>query len=153
MLMKRNNKNGIIEVMYDSSNILSSIYDEDNTNDLIIVFKNGGKYKYPKVSKADYMRFEMAESQGVVFNSHIKKYAFEKLENISVDDLMSKLNESNELKNTEKERAIKAKRDFILSKIKQIAEFDENVMDEVLLTQFSILKQLLEKYLNIRNED
>lgn len=152
MLMKRTNIEGIVESTYDSSNILSSIYNED-TNDLIIIFKNGGKYKYPKVSKSDFMRFEMAESQGVVFNTHIKKYSFEKLDNVDLEELMSKLNENNELKRTEKERAIKAKRNFILEKIKQIAAFDENVMDEVYITQFTILKNLIDGYLNIETQE
>lgn len=91
MLLKRQEKNGLIRGLYESSNILASTYNE-STNDLEIIFKSGTKYKYSNVSKSDYMRFEIAESQGVVFNSHIKKYAFEKLENVDVNEIISEAN-------------------------------------------------------------
>ena len=79
MLLKRQEKDNIIKAMYDSTNILASIYNRD-TNDLTLIFNKGTQYKYPKVSMTDYTRFELAESQGKVFNTHIKQYAFEKLE-------------------------------------------------------------------------
>lgn len=148
MLLKRNEKNGIVEAMYDSSNILSSIYDLD-TSDLVIVFKNGGKYKYPKVSKSDYMRFEIADSQGVVFNSHIKKYSFEKLENIDLEILMTKLDESKKLLAEEKNAILLAKRKLLMSKIKQISSFNEDIMNDVLINELSNLKKLIDEYINI----
>jgi hypothetical protein len=79
MLLKRQEKNGKIKSIYKSSNVCASTY-ETATKDLTIIFNNGSQYKYAGVTNADYMRFEIAESQGVVFNSHIKKYSFEKLE-------------------------------------------------------------------------
>jgi hypothetical protein len=87
MILKRQEKDGIVKAMYDSSNIVASIYN-NNTSDLEIIFKAGTKYRYPKVSKSDYMRFEIAESQGVVFNTHIKKYTSEKLANVDISQIL-----------------------------------------------------------------
>ena len=87
MLVTRKEENSIIEVTYNSSNILSSSYDKLSQT-LIITFKGGKRYKYPKVKPTDYLRFEIADSQGSVFNTHIKSYAFEKLEDINPDQLI-----------------------------------------------------------------
>ena len=75
MLLKRTVNDDVIRGIYNSSNILVSEYNQKN-NDLTIIFKYGGKYKYTNVSKTDFTRFEMADSQGKVLNSTIKKYAF-----------------------------------------------------------------------------
>jgi hypothetical protein len=82
MLLKKVEKDNLIKALYESSNILASIYDS-TTGNLEIIFKAGTKYKYPNVSKTDYMRFEIADSQGAVFNTHIKKYTYEKLANVN----------------------------------------------------------------------
>jgi hypothetical protein len=87
MILKRQEKDGIVKAMYDSSNIVASIYNNE-TSDLEIIFKAGTKYKYPNVSKSDYMRFEIAESQGAVFNTHIKKYTYEKMANVDVSKIL-----------------------------------------------------------------
>ena len=87
MILKRQEKDGIVKAMYDSSNIVASIYNNNNS-DLEIIFKAGTKYRYPSVSKSDYMRFEIAESQGVVFNTHIKKYKAEKLANVDISQIL-----------------------------------------------------------------
>jgi hypothetical protein len=80
MLLKRVEKENIVKSIYDSSNILASKYDK-TTKDLTITFKRGAQYKYIGVSSSDYMRFETAESQGAILNSHIKgKFVTEKLE-------------------------------------------------------------------------
>jgi hypothetical protein len=78
MLLKKQEKDNKIKAMYNSSTILASIYNTD-TNELTVIFKNGGQYKYAPVTNTDYVRFESADSQGIVLNSHIKKYTFEKL--------------------------------------------------------------------------
>lgn len=78
-LIKRIEKDDEVLVTYDSSNILSSKFDK-KTNDLTITFKKGKQYLYENVSNTDYMRFEIAESQGKVFNSHIKQYKTKQLE-------------------------------------------------------------------------
>ena len=71
MILKKQEKNGVVKALYDSSNIVASIYNPA-TSDLDLIFKAGTKYRYNGVSKSDYMRFEIAESQGTVFNTHIK---------------------------------------------------------------------------------
>ena len=81
MIISRVENNGIVNGLYNSSNILASEYNK-TSKDLIITFGYGGKYKYLEVSLTDFTRFESAESQGKVLNSHIKtNYGFEKLEN------------------------------------------------------------------------
>lgn len=82
MILKRQEKNGLIKAIYDSSNILASTFDTV-TSDLTLIFKAGTQYRYNNVAKTDYLRFEVAESQGAVFSSHIKKYDFTKLEPIN----------------------------------------------------------------------
>lgn len=77
MLLKRTQKENLIEATYDSSNILSSKYDKDSKK-LTITFKRGVQYTYMDVSASDYLRFETAESQGAILNSHIKSHSFEK---------------------------------------------------------------------------
>jgi hypothetical protein len=94
MILKRQEKDNAIVALYDSSNILGSVYD-NTTGDLTLIFKGGREYKYSNVSKSDYMRFELAESQGDIFNTHIKKYPFEKL---GVTDISSLITEVDELK-------------------------------------------------------
>ena len=147
MIIKREENNGIVEAMYDSSNILSSLYDT-NSNSLIIIFKNGGKYRYPNVSKSDYMRFEIAESQGVVFNTHIKKYSFEKLDNIDLEVLMNKIKESKQLLSEEKNAQLLVKRKTLLAKTKQISSFNDDVLNEVLINELTNLKKLIDEYIN-----
>lgn len=87
MILKKQIKENITKALYDSSNVLASTYDS-TTNDLTIIFKAGTQYKYAGVSKSDYMRFEIADSQGEIFNTHIKKYAFEKLEKIDATQIL-----------------------------------------------------------------
>jgi len=78
MILKRQEKDNKIKAMYKSSTILASVFETD-TNTLTVIFTNGGQYKYANVTLTDYTRFETADSQGIVLNSHIKKYTFEKL--------------------------------------------------------------------------
>jgi|DEB0MinimDraft_12_1074336.scaffolds.fasta_scaffold00503_5 hypothetical protein len=84
MLLKRTANEGVVKSFYESSNILASEYKE-NVNELTIVFKHGGQYKYFDVPLTDYTRFEMADSQGKVLNTHIKKYSFEALGKIDAE--------------------------------------------------------------------
>ena len=75
MLLKTQEQDNKKKSIYASSNICASIYDK-STSALTILFNNGGQYVYEGVTNTDYTRFEMADSQGAVFNSHIKKYPF-----------------------------------------------------------------------------
>ena len=105
MILKRQEKDNVIKAMYDSSNILASIYNKE-TNDLTLIFSKGSQYKYPAVKQTDYNRFELAESQGKVFNSHIKSYTFEKLEDINPADILT---EVENIKNSEQKVLLEAK--------------------------------------------
>jgi hypothetical protein len=97
MLLKRVEKDGIIKAIYDSSNVVGSIYNKSN-NELSLIFKAGTKYKYSNVSRSDYLRLELADSQGSVFSTHFKGYIFEKQENVDISKI---LEETATIKNQE----------------------------------------------------
>lgn len=91
-IVKRIEKDNEIIVTYDSSNILASKFNTSN-NELIITFKEGRQYLYENVSKTDYTRFELAESQGKVFSSHIKNYKNERIEDsLTANDIEKEIN-------------------------------------------------------------
>jgi hypothetical protein len=90
MILKKQEKDNIIKAIYDSSNILASTYNKENM-DLTLIFKKGAQYKYPNVTLTDYTKFEIAESQGIIFNSHLKKYTFEKLQEINPTELITEI--------------------------------------------------------------
>lgn len=81
-VVKRTEKeNGIIECLIDSSNILLSEYDKSKKT-LKLTFKSGLQYMYKDIIDRDYVRFEVSESQGSVFNKTMRKYEFEKLDSV-----------------------------------------------------------------------
>lgn len=153
MILKRKEKNNIVKAIYESSNIVASTYDT-NTEDLVLIFKSGTQYKYSKVSKSDYMRFEVAESQGKVFNTHIKKYAFEKLDNFDPSELLV---EVEKLSNQEKTAIIEAKRTDVvnrLSYVHNLSQKDRNDdVDKVFNENLVILKNSIEVYLSELTKD
>jgi hypothetical protein len=104
MILERVEKDGLVKGVYDSSNIIASTYDKRN-NDLTIIFKHGGTYTYHKVSTADFLRFETAESQGKVLNSNIKSYPFIKGDTVDPALIVKKIKQLKveELINFEKE--------------------------------------------------
>jgi hypothetical protein len=81
MILNRHLDKESIESLYDSSNILASRYNTISKK-LAIIFKGGRQYLYHDVNKNDYDVFEQSESQGKVLNSVIKKYKFDKIEEI-----------------------------------------------------------------------
>lgn len=81
MILKKVEKNDVVKAIYKSSNVLASKYNK-KTNELTITFNRGSVYNYAGVSATDYTRFEIAESQGKILNSTIKKYEFTKGEDI-----------------------------------------------------------------------
>ena len=101
MILTRNENDQTVEALYESSNILSSKYDK-NTKDLTIIFKKGTSYKYSGVPSKDYMRFETAESQGKVLNSHIKQHSFVQLGDVNVDDIVKEIQDNKELERLNK---------------------------------------------------
>jgi hypothetical protein len=90
MILKKQEKNGKVKAMYSSSNICASVYDTAS-GDLTLIFNNGGQYQYAGVPKTDYMRFEMADSQGSVMNTHIKKYPFTKLDKVDTTEILKEV--------------------------------------------------------------
>ena len=90
MILKRQETDGIIKAIYSSSNICASTYNTTN-NDLVVIFNHGGQYRYTSVSKTDYMRFETADSQGSVLNTHIKKYASSKMDGVNTSEIMKEV--------------------------------------------------------------
>jgi len=90
MILEKIEKNGLIEVLYESSNIVASKYNKSDKS-LNIIFKHGGNYVYSNVPETDYFRFETAESQGKVLNSNIKKYAFIKENNVDVSEVVDRI--------------------------------------------------------------
>lgn len=135
MILKRDEKDGIVNALYNSSNILASTYDLKK-NELVIIFKSGTKYKYKNVSKSDYMRFEIAESQGSVFNKYIKNYEFEKMESIDVVKLITEISKASEeekkgLLESKKNRVYKIIKDVIT--YEKVEDFDFNTFEAVLI--------------------
>ena len=91
MILKRTVTDDVVKGFYDSSNILVSEYDQKENN-LTIVFKGGGTYKYNNVSVKDFTRFELADSQGVVLNKHIKPtHTVDKLDRIDTKTIVETL--------------------------------------------------------------
>lgn len=90
MILERVEKDGVVDAIYESSNIVASSYDKIKKN-LNITFNYGGNYTYQGVPETDYMRFETSESQGKTLNSHIKKYAALKHENVDVSLIFDKV--------------------------------------------------------------
>ncbi len=81
MILNRHLDKESIESLYDSSNILASRYNTISKK-LAIIFKGGRQYLYHDVNKKDYDVFEQSESQGKVLNSVIKKYKFDRVEEV-----------------------------------------------------------------------
>jgi hypothetical protein len=88
MILKRTEKDGVVTALYESSNILASKWDG---KDLTVIFKRGAAYTYNDVSNTDYVRFETADSQGVVLNSNIKSYNVVKQDDINPDVIINEI--------------------------------------------------------------
>jgi hypothetical protein len=148
MILKRQEKNSIVKAIYESSNIVASTYNS-NTEDLVIIFKSGTQYKYSKVSKSDYMRFEVADSQGKVFNSHIKKYSYDKLDNFDPSELLV---EVEKLSNQEKTAILEAKRTDVINRLSyahQLSQKDRtDDVDKTFNEYLVILKNSISDYLS-----
>lgn len=89
-VIQKTETDGVIECLIESSNIIKSEYNQNN-NTLVITFKAGTQYKYFDVLNRDYVRFEISESQGSVFNKTMRKYKYEKLESIDVTPLKEQI--------------------------------------------------------------
>jgi len=141
MLLKKQDKDGKIKTIYSSSNICSSTYEKDTKN-LTIIFSNGNQYCYKNVSQTDYTRFELADSQGKTFNSHIKKYTFEKLDVLDVKDI---INEITVIKDQEEEIKKKYISNKFIDSIKGILSYFEST-NEINSTMYDLLKKNMAEY-------
>jgi KTSC domain len=72
MLLESEQNGNNITTLYDSSNVLKSIYNTE-TKDLTITFSNGGKYKYFNVDANTFLGLQENTSIGKFVNSTIKK--------------------------------------------------------------------------------
>lgn len=103
MLLKKTEKDGVTTALYESSNILASKW---NGKDLTIIFKRGASYTYNDVSRTDYTRFEMADSQGAVLNAKIKTYSFTQNDNIDEATLLKEITQTKDDERTQFEEGL-----------------------------------------------
>lgn len=149
MLLKRQEKDSLITAIYESSNVLGSIYNPQ-TNDLDLIFKSGIKYRYSNVSKSDYLRFEIADSQGEVFNTHIKKYPFQKLEKVDTTKILV---EVDDLKLKEDKIIYHTKKSKILEKMKYACSLDDDInSDNITNETFTLFSKTLAEIQNLIND-
>jgi hypothetical protein len=66
-------------INYESSSVTKSTYDF-TSRDLIVEFVGGGSYGYEDVELSDYIEFSTSDSVGKAFNSFIRQYKGQKLE-------------------------------------------------------------------------
>ena len=147
MILKRQEKDGLIKAMYSSSNIVASIYNTKN-NDLEVIFKSGTKYKYGGVAKSDYMRFEIADSQGKIFESHIKKYPTSKLENVDITKI---LDETASLKQQEHDALVLAKKERLIKTMRGIVLLADG--GRPFVNNLETLKKEIDEYVNKLKEE
>jgi hypothetical protein len=55
MILKKQEKDNVVKAIYESSNICASTYNKQ-TKDLVIIFNNGGQYKYPNAVSYTHLR-------------------------------------------------------------------------------------------------
>lgn len=146
MILKKQDKDGLVKALYNSTNIVASIY-ESKTNTLDLIFKAGTKYRYNGVSKSDYMRFEIADSQGEIFNSHIKKYPVSKLENVDVTKI---LEEGTSLKQQEHNALVEAKRERLVKTLRGVVLLADG--NKPIVDLLDRVKTEIDDYVNKLNE-
>jgi hypothetical protein len=144
MILKKQEKDNVVKAIYASSNICASTYNKTN-KDLTIIFNNGGQYKYANVSETDYTRFELADSQGNVFNSHIKKHDFEKLDKVDAAQI---LNEVTSLKEAEQKTKVKHYEAKLIASLTAVGVYFDTTqtVDPAL---YAKLKTAMDNYENI----
>jgi hypothetical protein len=131
MILKRTVNEGVVNGLYDSTNILASAYDQ-TTNNLTVTFKNGGKYKYNGVIMKDFTRFELADSQGKVLNSHIKNnYEFEALGKIDTKDILENVAVLEKESLQEFAEVVRAKALDLIAEVDSNLELSDKRIDEL----------------------
>lgn len=143
LLQKETRNERTTKALYSSSNICASFYDKQ-TKELIITFNNGGQYKYADVSYTDYVRFELADSQGAIFNSHLKKYKFENLGKTNTQDI---LDEVNVLKEAEKKAMVSHTGKVVGALAKSLSTYYDTT-EKIEPAMLESLKKAIEDYEN-----
>lgn len=141
MILKKQEKDNLVKAIYSSSNICASTYDK-STKNLIIIFSKGGQYEYNGVSESDYMRFELADSQGAVMNTHIKKYPFTRLSDVDTKNI---INEVENLKIAEDKAKIDAAAANMIDKLKSLITYYD-VSSEIESDLFGKAKNAMAEY-------
>ena len=144
MILTRVERGKIVDCLYDSSNILASSYNTEN-NDLTITFKRGTQYIYNKVRKADYMRFELAESQGAIMNSHIKSYSFIKGNDVDTEALINEINQAKPKELTDMEKQFVELLKSTISTIETEKEISEIQLESIVEATHKLLPTLEEE--------
>lgn len=138
MILKKQEKNGVIKAMYSSATVLASIFDTAK-NELTVIFNNGGKYSYAGVPEADYKAFETTDSQGKFLNATIKKYPVTKLTPMDANVLTSMINEIEQLKNDKgndstgvtDEKKLVASMSLVVAEYLNTGKINANVLNEI----------------------
>lgn len=99
MLLRKQDENGVVEALFDSSNLYKALYLKEKKI-MYVFFKKGGVYSYYNVDNAIYEQFETAESQGEFFTKHLKyntNYPYSKefvMKDFEINDLTNSINEA-----------------------------------------------------------
>jgi hypothetical protein len=142
MLIEKVKTEDDIKVIYESSNILASTYNQ-KSKDLTIIFKRGDSYTYKNVDSKDYLRFELDESQGSALSKYIKDYSFTKNNKVDTNDIISKIKNIKDTElNSFKETILKHMEEFI--KNNDVNTFNYNSLDNIFML-FNKLKELSNK--------
>lgn len=146
MVKKRIEKDGLIKCIFESTNILASTYDKNNSN-LTVIFGNGGSYTYTGVKNTDYLRFETDESQGKAITAYIKQYPFIKNEKIDVQPIKEQLDIAI------KSEKLQIAKEMVESMSKLVSLFEnEEVIGLELLKNVEINVSLFKKINNVKDE-
>lgn len=90
-LLRKDYSKGLEKCWYLSSNILYSEFNDEEFT-LYVVYKGGKCYLYKDVNVNEYLLFREDPSQGKALNKFIKKYEFNKLENIDANEITEEIN-------------------------------------------------------------
>jgi hypothetical protein len=99
MLLRRQEENGVVEALYNSSNLFKSLFLKER-HIMYVFFKKGGVYSYYNVNEEIYDEFEAAESQGEFFTQKIKnnqQYPHSKefkMKDFEINELTTRINEA-----------------------------------------------------------
>lgn len=99
MLLKKQEENGVVEAIFDSSNLYKALYLRENKI-MYVFFKKGGVYSYYNVDSDIYNEFETADSQGEFFTKNMKmnsKYPYSKefvMKDFEISELSNRINEA-----------------------------------------------------------